>query len=77
MQYMIYRLTVTGQSISSMLMLVAALSLLLVAVLPPGRAEELYWASPQAETRQMMYAPENLPDGFEENRVLPIVLTDG
>ena len=72
MQYMIYRLTVTGQSTSSMLMLVAALSLLLAA-----RAEELYWASPQAETRQMMYAPENLPDGFEENRVLPIVLTDG
>ena len=69
---MIYRLTVTGQSISSMLMLVAALSLLLVAM-----AEELYWASPQAETRQMMYAPENLPDGFEENRVIPIVLTDG
>ena len=74
---MSYRLTVTGQSISSMLMLVAALSLLLVAMLHPGHTEELYWASPQAETRQMMYAPENLPDGFEENRVIPIVLTDG
>ena len=79
MQYMIYRLTVTGQSISSMLMLVAALSLLLVAVLPPGQTEELYWSLPrdQWHIRELMYMPDYAPDGRDENRVIPILLTNG
>ena len=58
-------------------MLVAALSWLLVAAVPPGRAEELYWSSPQAEIREMMYMPDHLSDGVDENRVIPILLTDG